>query len=489
MKSMLSWIKSNLVIVVCIAVIVVVLPASFVVSRAWGESIRKDHSAKVSKEMSSVTGAKVDYALPTVDPKVSAVTFEAEPNPKLTEWFRVEREKIQNRAGVIVRRAVDFNRGVGADAEAVYRREHRPLVDRLFGDDAAEPIAKELRASLGEAWVGMAVEDRVKAVRAREKELEKAKFYEMEDKLLGKNGQPNPYQRLLDGIRAGTRTDPVRLAQTISDMQVRETEKITAGKRKLTAEEEEKLRRMLVDRRLGEYQARAREVSLYANMDVFSTSNNDGQSIASGSLQASELSPAYLFMYQWDIWVKSDVLAGVRLANTGADGRQTNVDQSVVKRLVSIKVATPEALYATEDGMTPPAEPTAAVPGMIPTDPSVSVTGRAGGAWNKLFDVRRATLKAIVASDRVTEFVAAIERANFMTVTRLELKNVDSWAELREGYYHGPDHLAEATVDIETVWLRDWTARYYPDSIKGVLKFPDPAPTPAWAENAKSETN
>ncbi|GJQ29126.1 MAG: hypothetical protein HBSAPP03_10100 [Phycisphaerae bacterium] len=489
MKGVLAWIKSNVLIVVFLAVIVLVLPASYVVSRQWGASIRKEHAAKVGAEMTKVSAAKVDYVLPSYDPRVPTVTHKAEPNPKLTEWFRKERENLSAQAATIVRSAVDFNRGVGPDAAAVFRREHRPLVDRLFGDDAAEPLAAELRAAMGDSWTAMAPEDRVKAVRTREKELEKPKLYEMEDKLLGKSGNPNPYQRLLDGIRAGGRADPVRLAQVIRDMQTRETEKITAGKRKLTPAEEETLRKALVDRRLGEYQARAREVSVYASMDIFSKNNTDGQAIAFGSLDAKELDPTYLFMYQWDLWVMGDVLAGVRLANTGPDGRPMNVDQAVVKRIVSIKVKTPESLYDTGEGFAAPIEPTAAVQGMIPLDPQVSITGRSGGSWNKLYDVRRATLKVIVASDRVSELVSAMERANFMSVTGLNLKSVDSWAELRDGYYHGPDNLVEATLDVETVWLRDWIARYYPTTLRSILKFPDPAPIPAWAANDTTGMN
>lgn len=488
MKGVMTWIKGNLVVVICIAVILVVLPASYVGSRMWGEQIRKDHAAKVGAEMSKVAGAKVDYQLPSYDPRVTAVTHKAEPNPHLTAWFKAERERLASQAGAIITAAVDFNRGVGPDALAVGRRpeqEYKPLVPRLFGDDAAEPIAMELRASMGEAWTAMSPEDRIKAVRTREKELEKSRIYEMEDRLLGKNGQPNPYQRLLDGIRAGAKADPLRIAQTIRDMATRETEKITAGKRKLTPAEEETLRKALVDRRLGEYQARAREVSVYADMDVFPTAVADGQIIAKGSLAAQELTPEHLFMYQWDLWVLSDMLAGVRYANLGADGRPLTVDQAPVKRIVSLKVATPEALYGVDEGavVNTPTDPTPEVPGMIATDPQVSVTGRTGGSWNKTFDVRRSTLKIIIASDRLSEVVDAIEKANFMTVTGMSLKAVDSWAELREGYYHGPDHLVEATLEIESVWLRDWTARYMPEAIKGVLKFPDPAPTPAWAAN------
>lgn len=490
MKNVLAWVKSNVLIVVFVAIVLIVLPASYVVSRAWGAKVRTAQETKAGAEMTKITGARVDYSLPTFDPAAQPVTFKAEPNDRLTDWFRQKREELAAQATTVVQRAVDFNRGVGPDALAVFRREHRPMVERLFGDDAAEPIAAELRQSMGESWAAMSPEDRVKAVRLRQSEVEKQRFYEMEDRLLGKRGHPNPYQRLLDRIGAGARADAVRLAGVLKDMEIRETEKITAGKRDLTPEELANLQKALLERRMGEYQARAREVSVYANLEVFPRDTKDGSSIATGSLQAGELAPAPLFIYQWDYWVLSDLLAAVRLANSGLDGKPTNVDQSAVKRLVSIKVADPEGLYEEAQAEIPGTEPASATPGLVPLNPQLSVTGRGMGSWNKVYDVRRATITAIVASARVAEFIDAIERANFMTVTGLNLRPVDPYNELQQGYFHGPDHLVEATLNVESVWLREWTAHFMPEEIKLGLRFPEPTQPPAWAANAPdTETN
>ncbi|CAG0954055.1 hypothetical protein PHYC_00360 [Phycisphaerales bacterium] len=496
MKNLMTWVKANVVVVVFLAVILVVLPASYVVSAAWGASIRKEQADKAGKEFQRVSGAKLDYALPSADPAIPAVVHKAEPNSRLTEWFKAKRDELESQAGAIVKRAVEFNRGIGPDAQSVFRREHRVLVEGLFGDAALEGIAAEVRQKIGaDAWTAMTPEDRVKAVKDRARELEQAKLYEMEDKLLAKAGNPDPYQRLLDGIRAGDRADAIRLAQTLMDMKTRETEKVTAGKRDLTKEESATLAKALVERRLGEYQGRARELSVYASLSAFPRDARDPDSVTvprGTSLQPNELNPAYLFIYQWDYWVFSDLLSAVRLANTGADGRPTNVDRSVVKRIVSMKLTLPEGVFSqpssSESGLAPPPDPTATVAGYVPTDPQLSITGRGMGSWNKMYDIRRATMSVIVSSERLGEFLDAVERSNFMTVTDLDLDEVDPWSELRDGYYYGSEHVVKATVGIETVWLRDWTARLYPDSLKSLLKFPESTTPPYWAANAPASS-
>jgi hypothetical protein len=122
------------------------------------------------------------------------------------------------------------------------------------------------------------------------------------------------------------------------------------------------------------------------------------------------------------------------------------------------------------------AAPQAAVPGMMPLDPGRSITGRYGGDGNTLYDVRRARLTVIVSSARLQEFLEAIPRTNFMTVTDLDLAEVKAWDDLKKGYYYGPEHVVKATVDVESVWLRSWVAPYMPSRLKAAFKIPEPAP-------------
>jgi hypothetical protein len=491
-KSFLAWLKSNIAIVGCLLVIVVVLPTSYFVSRAWGESIRREHEEKVGRELSRVTGARVDYVLPSYDPAAPALTFKAEPNARLTEWFKRERERLDSAAKDLLRRAVDFNRGVGPEASAVYRSEHRPLVEGLFGDAGLARIAMDVRANDPARWEGMTPEERFRLVRDRRIELEQSSLlYEMEDRLLGKRGYPDPYRKILDSIRAGGRADPVRVLQVVREIETREVERVTPGrKRELTAKEKADLAKMLTERRLGEYQARAREISVYAGPEIFPRDNKEGVSIAYDPLDPRERNPAQMFLFQWDLWVLSDLLTSVRVANSTPDGRPTSVDQSPVKRIISVRLQPPEGLYESDDPYAQaPQEPTSSVPGMLPQDFSKSFTGRRSGPWNKIYDLRYAKITAIVASARLGDFLAAIERTNFMTVTGLSVKSIDPFGELKDGYFHGMDHLVEATIDVESAWLREWTVPHMPDEIKGLLGVAKAEGLPDWATARSSGTN
>lgn len=476
MKNILGWVKSNPLIVVCLVLIAAILPASYVVSSSWGAKIRREQEAKANKDLTAVKGAMIDYALPSFEPGVQAVTFKAEPNARLTEWFKEHRDRLTSQAAEIVARAVNFNKGVGEDARRVYRTEHRPLVEGLFGEEASR-AAREMviRTRGAEAFEMMDPEARAAAVRAALADLVKPKLYEMEDKLLGKRGNPDPYRRLLDGLTAGEPADPIRLAQVISDIEAREREKITLGKRDLTSEETATLRKALMDRRLGEYQSRAREISVYAAKSVFPTDTRQGVAIATDPLDAREIEPSRLFLYQWDLWTFADMLSGVRLANAGPDGRARRIPDAPVKRIVSLKLQPPEGIYGGDDEMNETMAavnaPTSSIPGMVPLNPQLSITGRGSGTWNQFYDVRRGTVELVVASARLGEVLQAYERANFMTIIDLDLASVDVWDDLRQGFFYGDDHVVRATIGLEIVHLREWLAPYFTDDLKLLLQI------------------
>ena len=58
-----------------------------------------------------------------------------------------------------------------------------------------------------------------------------------------------------------------------------------------------------------------------------------------------------------------------------------------------------------------------------------------------------------------TELLNAISEVNLMTVQEIEIKDIDEYKELeRYGYYYGNVDAVELTLQIETIWLREWTA-------------------------------
>jgi hypothetical protein len=460
-KPVLDWIKSNPMIVVFSALIVLLLPASWFVSSMWSQKIRDTQQKLANDDMGKLQKAKIDYTAKLYEPGATALSFKEVPNRALIKFFKDHADDMAKQAGDLVTRAENYNKGVGPDAQAVGRSEHKPLVDGLFPPPKA-------------------------------KDEEQSKLNEMEDTLLGLKGRPNPYQQLLDGIRAGGPTDPVRLEETIQNLQTREKEKVTANKRDLTADETNDLIKQLADRRLAEYQSRVSAVSVYAALDVFPHGKSPGAIPVGSHIDPDLIEPVRFFGYQWDYWVLDDLLGAVKLANT-QNGKLTNVDKSIVKRIVSIEIEPPDGLDEGDDadsarrremaggggGGAP-----AAVPGMAPSDPFKSISGRLGGPSNTVYDVRRAKMTVIVSSAHLQEFLEAIPRTNFMTITELNLAEVNVWDDLKKGFLYGPDHVVKATVAVETVWLRSWMAGYMPARLKAAFKIPEPQATPEAAPAA-----
>mgnify|MGYP000187148482 CR=1 FL=1 len=449
MKNILTWVKSNILIVIFIALIVISLPAAFIGSSMWRDRIVTLRKAEAEKRYKEVDSLNVNYTLPTYDPGQKPIQIKSPPNTKLTEWFKAERDRLDKASVSVVKRAEDFNQGIGPDAAMVGRKEFKPFVDGLF----PEPKTKD--------------------------ELV-AKLNEMEEVLLAKRNRPNPYQMLLDGVRAGSPADPIKLGDSLNDFSLREVEKITAGKRALTNEEAAALGKQLEERRLGEYQAAAKDISVYASIASLPTSGPS--QIPWGKIDPENIEINHFFKYQWDYWTLSDIFAAVRLANSDGPGKPTDVEHSVVKRIESIVLLPVKGLGGRSEqdpmgmmnasGMPAPAA-ALAVPGLAPLDLSVSITGRESGPSNTAYDVRRIELTVVASSSRINEFLDAVTRTNFMSITDLDLTAVDEWADIKQGFYYGGEHVVRAEIGIESVWLRSWmVTSYMPKDVQAALGVP-----------------
>jgi hypothetical protein len=445
MKNILAWVKANLLVVIFSAVILLVLPGAFVGSTLW-RSATLDKQKKIGEsEFNSVRDLSVTYTLPNYRPGTEPVTVKSEPNPKLTQWFQEQKARLTAASSTIVERVVAFNKGTGPDAVSVNRTEFVPLVEGLFPDPKSDESADKLNS--------------------------------MEDALLGKRGKPNPYELLLQSARAGMPADAAKVAEVLRDLVQRETEKITASKRALTPEEQVTVNKLLAERRLAEYRAHANTISVYANLDTL-PKDPKNSAIARGRIDPDTLNVPTMFVYQWDLWVLQDILAAVALANTDSSGDPTGVGRSVVKRIDGIALDVPKGLYKakTEEGAMPEGEvaaPVAAIPGMVPTDPRVSITGRMSG--NEMFDLRVAKLSVVVSASRLNEFLDAIVRTNLMSVLDVDIAKVDLWEELKDGYFYGDEGVVRADITIETVWLRSWMVNFMPKDVRGAFGIVDPA--------------
>ena len=467
MKNILAWIKSNILVVIFSLLIIISLPAAFIGSSMWRDKIVNDRKIDAEKKYNEVQALNVSYTLPSYEPGKEGVTVKHAANAQLTTWFKTERNRLEQASASIVKRALDFNQGIGPDAAAVGRSSYRPLVDGLFPS-------------------------------AGNKTQEMAKLNEMEEALLGKRNWPNPYTQLLESVRAGEPADPVRLAESLVDFSTRETEKITAGKRTLTAQEQAELTKQLAERRLGEYQNAAKNISVYATMDSLPV-NRGVSVIPVGRIEPDLIEINQFFKYQWDYWVLSDLLAAVKLANKDPSGRSTDIEQSVVKRIDSIAMFPANGLGPrgnAEPMMDPmtgmPMDTSAAVPagGLVPINPSISLTGRESTPANTMYDVRNIEVSVVASSARLSEFLDAITRTNFMTVLDMDLAAVDKVADLKSGFYYGTQHVVRATLTIETVWLGNWMQPLMPKDIQAALNVPgvEGDPNAAIGSGAPPET-
>lgn len=504
MKNALDWIKSNLLVVIFSVVTLLVLPLSYFFSMKMRVDGLEERKKQAAAAYDAASRLEVSYSLPAKDAAGNPIEVKGPPNTRLTEWFAERRKAIAQSIGGLSTVADNFNRGIGADAAAVGRSEFKPLVEGLFPSVSAaierkaliargkavvdampgEQRAEELKAmSLEDLQLAKGKEefdkldekakaDAAKAIADQARDLEQEKLAQMEDALLGKRGRPNPYEALLAAAGAGSPADVVRVADALRDMNAREMEKITAGKRALTNEEQAALSKQLAERRLAEYQAAAKGFSFYASLDSLPRDRN-ARSIPRGRIVPDQLTTVDTFLHQWDFWVLQDIMAAARLANT-VDGRTLDVERSVVKRIESIALADPEGLFSSGeesgDGMQAAAAPaTETAPGAVPLDFNRSMTGRVNAPANSLYDVRRVTLTAVVASARLSEFLDAVTRVNLMTVTRMDVQSVEVWQDLKEGYYYGNDHVVRVTLEIESLWLRSWMTAFMPPDILSVL--------------------
>jgi len=180
-----------------------------------------------------------------------------------------------------------------------------------------------------------------------------------------------------------------------------------------------------------------------------------------------------VYLWQWDYWVVEDLLRAVRRANSDVTGDPTPIPVSVVKRIESITIE-PFALPEVDDevgGTAGLGGSMAAMGGSSrrssDSPEKVTLTKRKSG--DGPYDLRRATMTVVVSSSRLPTFLSAIRTTNLMTVTDLDIEEVDVWGDLSEGYYYGDEHVVRATIGIESVWLREWTKQFMPEPVRRAL--------------------
>ncbi|MCC7388872.1 MAG: hypothetical protein IT431_08895 [Phycisphaerales bacterium] len=440
MKGLLGWIKSHLLIVVSTVVILVSLPVGWVFSSGWNKTIREEQEKRANAAYNKVKNAKVTYVIPSLLPDEPAWSESRPPNRVMTGYVKEQREKRLGSGGGIVGEVLAFN-----------RREHALLEPELL----PTPVSPERETSL---------KYRLLARMAGDPQL----------------GERSVYLGMFESIGAGGPPDPVKLATSIQDLRERETRRMldAGGASQLTPEQTEELNKLLSDRRIAETQRRAKEISVYAGMESF-----DRAAFADKTAQIPPVTRAErgtptppslgeAFGWNFDYWVVRDIFDAIDLANTDAGGVRANVENALVKRIERLSVerlpvevkTDPNARAVVEEDEF--AEEGA---GPVGTDPTAGVTARVS---NPEFDVVRVRMTLVMDAASMPAFFDALAETNLMTVTDLDVSEVDTWEDLRQGYFYGNRKVLRAAMEVETVWLRQWTTALMPDDVKKALKIP-----------------
>jgi hypothetical protein len=261
------------------------------------------------------------------------------------------------------------------------------------------------------------------------------------------------YLNLLEEVRAGMPPSQAQIAQELDrrERQFRTHILLRDMDAQLNDEEQEQLEDELRSLRMLRYEEQAEMLLYYLDPAILNIPVFDPT--ATYSLDE-------LFEWQWRFWIHSDVLRALASANE-ADG---SVIRGPVKRVIDLQVGPRTARTGSPQQINPATA--------IQTDYSVSLTGRRS---NHLFDVRTVQLRLIVDSNRIYDVIDAISSYNFMSVLHLDLRSADPYQAARAGFFFGPSPVVELSLQVETIWFREWISERMPESTRQALGIPAPA--------------
>ncbi len=256
---------------------------------------------------------------------------------------------------------------------------------------------------------------------------------------------------------------------------------------------------------------RARQYHLYADTNILSPGfpfQVEGWSLATGLPLFKQIWEGHL-----ELWVQQDIVRAIGIANQ-VDQPDRSVIEAPVKRLISIDVIPGYVGLDTMGGMGVAGSDKASARGggagvyagggasfaggaagaaataVMSTgspDAPLSVdynTGPSARTSNVIYDVKHARMVAIVDYQQLPKLFDAISEVNFMTVLDCQIKDVDEYEALLEGYVYGSGDAVRVDMLIETIWLREWTSQLMPDNVKTQLGIAAPV-----AEEPEEDAN
>jgi len=442
-KPVLAWVKSNLVIVIALAVAIIAIPVCLVFSSKMNAKLRNAVQQDVSSVLGQLNGLSVDYAIPAPSPAETAWTLRSAPNQLRNQAVERELAKLTAQSEGVRSLAIERNKG-----------DKRLLIpstspeNTLFPAPANESARVRLLTEMTEKWL-------------------------------------EAHATLLKDARAGTPPSAEELFTQLESRRTRLTHERVSGrvKQELEPEEQADIARQLAQERLSAYRAQAQRITFYADPSVF-------RNVEPWPADRGVPKLEQAWEWQWEYWINQDIIAALAKANAEPGVPWKPVNTAPVKRILEIDVAPFGLNQSTGDtsggrgrggaeeegGGAAPASPDPSAP--IEPNYSVSPTGRAG--WpdvpNGLYDVRYATVTIVVDINRLPKVLDAIATTNFMSVVDVDVRAFDRQGDLAQGYFYGDAPLAIATIKIETIWIRSWMKPWMPESVRTELGIPADAP-------------
>ncbi|MEE9128664.1 MAG: hypothetical protein V3T84_01505 [Phycisphaerales bacterium] len=434
MNVVLTWVKANTLIVVFVAILIVAPLAMWIVAGNMNEGVRqavKDRAGKIEElDRLKKTTVSLRNPVPGNEPVSATIVV----NPQLLDRYQEVVGQLRQDAERIREEAVQFN-----------RKQRGVLVPDLFPAPPAhrrETMPLEMHRSLVAA-----------------------------------------YQQLLDEVQAGAPPSADEVRENIEAAGERLTTQVLLAD--LTPEDRAWLAEQLANTRLSQYADAAAAIGLYASLGGLGV---PGEGSVPPRAEAQGL--VELFEWQWQYWIIEDILLALHEANKDS----SSVLDAPAKRLVSIDLFAHTGRVASAlpqtggRGMGAPGRSSSDAGSAETTAPAVdpaievaldfasSFTGR---TTNPLYDVRWIRLVIVVDTARMPEVFDALAQRNFITITEAAIQPVDPFSALKSGYFYGTAPASQVTLELETIWFRQWTAQFMPDELKRALGVPVPSTPPA----------
>ena len=287
--------------------------------------------------------------------------------------------------------------------------------------------------------------------------------------------EPHAPNSLMPRLNAGEPLSKEALKETLAKV---ETEYLATkfGKSTiadLTRKEKAELNQLKREKLIDRLRGHAESIHVYAETDR-GASDYPFQ-VAEWSQPEKNPKIAAIWEGQMSLWIQQDIVASIAKANFVADSDRSVVG-APVKRLIDIEVLSGYVGITT----------TGALKGArsinrrervrdreknepLPNDFSIAPTGRRS---NDIYDVKHARVEAIVDAQRVPRWFDKIAQANFMSILKYELEQVDEYEALRNGYVYGRGDVVRVDLVLESIWLREWTTDLMPKKVKKRIAVP-----------------